>query len=324
MIDNSHWPALQKALGPAGRLGFTARFFTPAHALQDEITFNAESAFPMASTAKIAVAMLAAERIAKGQLSLDERIRIDPHSFAPGLARSPLDHFFYSPFETRRDQTVDELLGFMIHNSDNTATDTLIKRLGGVDAINKFVADLGIQEFHLKHTFAELVAFYYGLRVTPGRRPNILQIVGSIRRLRPPYILRESVERALLESGDDCCTPRAMADLLTALATDSAYAPAYSHMRRCAGGMHRIREGLADFKSMIRTFGHKTGSIGGVANDAGIVQFNDGSFAVICVMTALATAPMPTRDEQIAAATRAAIAAAVPRDGRPAREFRSG
>src|SRR5262245_41569939 len=114
MIDNSHWLILQKALGPIGRLGFAARFFTPAHELHAEITYNAEAAFPMASTAKIAVAMLAAERVAKGELTLDERLRIDPLSFAPGLARSPLDHFFYSPFETRRDHTVDELLGFMI------------------------------------------------------------------------------------------------------------------------------------------------------------------------------------------------------------------
>jgi beta-lactamase class A len=323
MPDSSRWQALEKSLGPAGRLGFAARFFSPSSALQEEISFNADNVFPMASTAKIAVAMLASSRVASGELALDQTIHIDPVLFAPGLARSPLDHFFYWPFQTRRTETVDTLLGFMIHQSDNTATDTLIQKLGGVAGVNAFVADLGVSGFHLKRTFAQLVDFYYGLKLTSGRRPNIVQIAASIHRLRPPYVWRETTERALIETGDDCCTPRAMADLLTVLATAAIYAPAYSHMRQCAGGRHRIRAGLAECKDMIKTFGHKTGSLGGVANDAGIVQFTNGSFAVICVMTALASAPMNIRDEQIAGATRLAIASAVHRDGLPARGLRS-
>jgi beta-lactamase class A len=262
----------------------------------------------MASTAKIAVAMLAAARIASGELSLDEQIPIDPQLLAPGLARSPLDHLFYSPFERRRSETVHRLLGFMIHKSDNTATDVLLHRLGGLQALTRFVESLGISGFRFKRTFGQLVAFYFDLRLPPDRRPRLMEIISAIRRLRSPYVCRNIPEETLIASGEDCCTPNAMADLLVTLAMRTEYSPAYSYMLECEGGLNRIRRGLASSASRIKAFSHKTGSIGGVANDAGIVRFRDGSFAVICIMTSRASAPMRIRDEQIAAATRAIMA----------------
>src|SRR6185436_16879918 len=93
-------------------------------------------------------------------------------------------------------------------------------------------------------------------------------------------------------------------------------AHAYAHMQRCAGGLNRIRKGLAEHTAFIKTFGHKTGSLGGIANDAGIVEFVDGSLVVICVMTCRASASMEVRDEQIATAARAIIAGAVRRGRR--------
>src|SRR4030095_3432107 len=109
MIDNSHWLELQGALGPRGRMGIAARLFGPAGELRDEIKFNADDGFPMASTAKVAIGMLAAACIARGDLSFEEQIRIDPKLLAPGMARSPLDHLFYTPFPIRRSATIDDI-----------------------------------------------------------------------------------------------------------------------------------------------------------------------------------------------------------------------
>jgi beta-lactamase class A len=140
-----------------------------------------------------------------------------------------------------------------------------------------------------------------------NRRPHFGRILAAIPRLRNPYKLREGREDELIRSAEDCCTPRAMTDLLAVLAKEPKYAIAYSHMRRCEGGRNRIRRGLADRMSLIETFAHKTGSMGGVANDAGIIKFPDGSFIAICIMTCRSSAPMEIRDEQIAAAARLLI-----------------
>src|SRR5262245_37746047 len=104
------WLNLQNALGPDGRLGVSARLYTAQGDLREEVSFNAGQRFPMASTAKIAVAMVAASRIAAGDISLDEQIRVSPNVLAPGLARSPLDRLFYVPFEVRRTETIGRLL----------------------------------------------------------------------------------------------------------------------------------------------------------------------------------------------------------------------
>jgi hypothetical protein len=89
MIDNAHWLELQKRLGPQGRMGIAARFFDSVGGLQDEVTFNARQLFPMASIAKIAIAMLVAARVENLELSLDDTIPIDSRLLSPGLARSP-------------------------------------------------------------------------------------------------------------------------------------------------------------------------------------------------------------------------------------------
>jgi hypothetical protein len=79
-------------------------------------------------------------------------------------------------------------------------------------------------------------------------------------------------------------------------------------MERCAGGLGRIRKGLAGHTDRIRTFGHKTGSLGGIANDAGFIEFKDGLVLILCTMTCQCSAPMKVRDGQIAAATAMILA----------------
>jgi beta-lactamase class A len=296
--------ALQKPLGPRGRLGIAARLLDAGggQALR-ELTFNEDQLFPMASTVKIPIAMFAARRINRGDFQADEKIAIDSSLLSPGLVRSHLDHLFFVPFNINRTETVDRLLGFMIHRSDNTATDVLLRRLGGVPAVVSFLNELGIREMHFKRTAGELVAYYYGFRLPEGSGRRIGPILTAIPRLFHPFTSREANEAALIDSSEDCCTPRAMADLLAILVKEPQYALAFSHMERCAGGLGRIRKGLTGHAARIRTFGHKTGSLGGIANDAGFIEFEDGRVLILCIMTCQCSAPMKVRDEQIAAAT---------------------
>jgi beta-lactamase class A len=313
---------LQKRLGPNGRLGVAARVCDSNGIPQDEITFNADLLFPMASTAKTAIAMLAASRITSGALSLDEEIRIRPQFLSPGLAFSPIDHLFYVPFEIRRVESVRKLLGFMIHRSDNTSTDVLIHRLGGVAAVRAFVDDLGIHDFHFNRTFGGQIASYYGLRLPSNRRPHLGQILASIARLSQPYVVRNSAEATIIASGEDCSTPLAMTDLLTILSKRPEYALAYSLMQDCEGGLNRIRKGLDGHRSFVKTFGHKTGSMGGIANDVGVVHLTDGTVVAISIMTSRASVSVEIRDQQIAAAARLIIAQAVRRAGLLVQESR--
>jgi beta-lactamase class A len=307
MTEDSRWPELQKRLGPRGRLGVAFKLFAADGTLRKEISFNADDAFPMASVAKVAVGALTCARIKEGTLTPTERIPIRRSLLAPGFARSPMDHLFYVPFDTHRNETVARLMAFMIRRSDNSSTDALLHRLGGVSAVDRHLQQLGVHGIYLNRTFRELVAFYYGFDLPAERPPHFGQVIGAIARLMHPFNSREKAEQALIDSRQDCCTPRGMTDLLFMVATQEKYAPLYLNMQQCSGGLGRIRRGLSACRSTIASFGHKTGGMGGIANDAGIVKFKDGSFAAICIMTCLANTRMESRNEQIAAATKLAI-----------------
>jgi beta-lactamase class A len=84
------------------------------------------------------------------------------------------------------------------------------------------------------------------------------------------------------------------------------YALVYFNMERCAN-RQRIAAGLKEHWPSVKSCGHKTGSVGAIANDVGIIQFNNGYFAVLAVMTCHSTVRMPVRDDQIAAVTRAIV-----------------
>jgi len=138
-------------------------------------------------------------------------------------------------------------------------------------------------------------------------RHRIGRIVGNIGRMTSPYVCRLNPEEHLVDSGEDTSTPRAIAEVLKRLLISPKYALVYSHMQHCATNKRRIAEGLREHQSIIKSFGHKTGSVGSIANDVGIIHFNNGHSAVIAVLTCLSSARMSVRDEQIAGVTCAIV-----------------
>ncbi len=300
----------RKRLGAAARLGISAVLFDRNGERCTDVGFNEHQRFPMASVVKVPLAMLVASEVANGS-----EISIHSRTASPGLVANPLDRLYFSPFNAVRRCTVDQLMGFMLRNSDNTATDALLHRLGGISALTKFlVHKLHVGGICVKRTMDELLTYYYGLQrydVPEGRhqgvRHRIGTIVANICRMWSPYVCRLNPEEHLVDSGEDTCTARAIADVLTQLTMNPQYAGVYSHMLYCATNRRRIAKGLQEHRAIIKSFGHKTGSIGAIANDVGIIHFNNGQFAVIAVLTCLYKTRMSIRDEEIAGVTCAIV-----------------
>jgi len=305
-VQGDLFQTCRERLGVAARLGVFAVLFDVNGERLSEVGLNESERFPMASIVKVPLAMLVASEIANGSLSLREEIKIRSLTASPGPIGNPLDRFYFLPFDTVRTHTVDQLTGFILHNSDNTATDAVLHRLGGTPSLRKFL----IHELHLdgicvQRTMDELMTYYYGLRrddVPNSSHRGISQLIGSIigniRRMASPYVCQWNREEHLIYSAEETCTPRAIADVLTRVTMNPKFALVYSHLQRCATNKRRIIEGLMQHRPIIRHFGHKTGSLGGIANDVGIVHFNNGFFAVLAVLTCLSTASIRVRDQQ--------------------------
>jgi beta-lactamase class A len=179
------------------------------------ITVNGNTPFPMASTVKIAVAANYLAQVEYGRRSLDDRIG---------------------------GRTAASLMRDMMINSDNHATDVLIRDLGGPDTVQAWLTQHGIT----------------GLRIDR----NIAQLLRAKRDL---WDVRDS------------STPRAMVDLLRRIDDGSLLRPwsrsyLLGLMARCATGRNRMRA-LLPAGTRVE---HKTGTLSGLTTDVGFITMPSG------------------------------------------------
>lgn len=207
-----------------------------------QVLINADQPFPMASTAKIAIAATYLAQVEDGKRTLDEQFPM----LIP--VRQPASE--WGPVAKVREGSVLSAQGLMelsITRSDNEATDALLRAVGGPRAVNNWLSVHGIAGQRLDGDIATLVR-------DDGR-------VDPARTLAVPTT----------------STPRAMIALLAAIDRGNALSPKsravlLDTMTRTVTGSRRIRAGLPEGT----LFAHKTGTLKDVTCDVGIVRLPDG------------------------------------------------
>lgn len=144
----------------------------------ETVSVNGETAFPLASTVKVAVAAAYLSQVDHGRRSLNDNI-------AGVSARSLLERM-------------------MIH-SDNRATDILIRDLGGPTAIQDWVKFQGVSNFRIDRTIARLLAdkrdlWDYRDSSTP------MAMVDLLKRIDKGDVLKPSSRSYLLDVMSRCQT----------------------------------------------------------------------------------------------------------------------
>lgn len=244
------------------------------------VSLRGRESFPMASVFKFPVALTVLRRVDTGTLSLKQPVTIEPKDFSPGV--SPLrDRANGKAIHT----TVGEMLELMVRESDNTAADNLMKMVGGPTGVTLRLRELGAG----------------GVRVDRSEKQISVD-------LRKPG----GVEAFAIDIRDTS-TPDSMADLLVTFWQRRAGLSDASHellvrlMKEMTRGQRRITAGAPKGSSVA----HRTGMMPGTLNDVGIVELPDGGHIAIAVFTKKGklTTSVEAREDDIAAATRAAIAA---------------
>ena len=133
--------------------------------------------FPTASTIKLAILYELVKRADEGALSLDDTIRLDRTRAVPGGLLYELG----TPTLSLRDYA-----NAMIIESDNTATNVLIERLGMV-AITGRMQGLGLGSIRLRRYMIDIEAAKKGLEnvATPAGLAKLLQVVHNAVGLTP-------------------------------------------------------------------------------------------------------------------------------------------
>lgn len=161
------------------------------------VDINGTTSIPAASTIKVPVLAALMEAVQKGEVRLDEKLTMTKE-----LMVSEAGAMQYQPVGSKF--TVLETAIEMIRISDNTATNLLIARLGGIEAVNRRFAALGLETTRLKNLLPDLEGTN---RTTPKEMVELLAKIenGSLLapRARDRYfaILRTTETNTLLSRG---------------------------------------------------------------------------------------------------------------------------
>jgi beta-lactamase class A len=245
LVDHELQDQLRAIVARAqGRVGiYAAEIDGPRHA-----SINAEQAFPMASTMKIAVAATYLQGVDEGRYRLDSTY---PLRIGTGMTGAD------GRVVTRPGMslTAQSLIELMITKSDNQATDALLAAVGGPGAVSRWLASVGISGQRVDRDIATL------LRDDLQKNDPVL---GLDKR--------------------DTSTPAAMVRLLGMLhrgevLTGQSRGVLLGAMSRCVTGKTRI-PGMLPAGTLVA---HKTGTLWAQTSDVGLIRLPDGRNVALAV-----------------------------------------
>lgn len=161
------------------------------------VNFNGITTFAAASTIKIPILVAFFQDVDAGKIYLDEQLATSPSNINSGSGGMQ-----YQPVGTKYSaiHTATE----MIINSDNTATNMIIERLGGKDELNKRFQEWGLDTTEIKNPLPDLE----GTNTTSPRdlamvlaKANQGDLISVRSRDRMLDIMRQTRTRTLLPQG---------------------------------------------------------------------------------------------------------------------------
>ena len=238
------------------------------------ISVRGTERFPMGSVYKFPIVLAALQRVDAGTLKLDQEITIEPKDFSPGW--SPIRDGAKGKAVTL---TIRELLRHTVSISDNTASDSMLRLLGGPAVVSQRMAELGVAGIRIDRPEKTIAAHLDA----PGGRAQYAK------------------------DPRDTATPDEMAALLVKFWNRRDGLSKASHdllmqwMIETPTGTRRIKSAVPAGSVVA----HKTGTMPGVVNDAAIVTSPDGKdHVVIVIFSKAGTSPEKKREDDVAAVAK--------------------
>lgn len=238
------------------------------------IGVNAEELFPTASTFKIPLLYALYQMVDRGEISLSQRVRIEAHHRVPGSG-------VLQDLDPGLEPTIRDIAILMTVVSDNQGTD-LLYNIVGTERIHAALDGLGLKQTRVPMTTKQLLFNYVGLDASDPAHTYDM----SLARMRAgefDYDAAAWSDQA--GSGNDLTTPREMAALCDAIeqgiGLSSASRDGVIDIMKRQKFNDRIPAGLPENIDVA----HKTGSLKGVRNDAGVVYPPNGQPYVISLFS---------------------------------------
>ena len=265
--DNQQNPELQNqitqiASAAKGKVGVAAVVLETG----ENVSLNPHDHFPMQSVYKLPISMAVMKQVDAGKIKLDQKVRVTKDDFIGRNQHSPIRDKNPNGVEL----TVNELLRFAISESDGTASDVLMKLVGGRIPVQMYLTDLPITDTIVLNTEKELGQDWqaqYRNSTSPAAAVSLL------RALHERQGLSETSQALLLK-----------------------------YLTESKPGQNRLK-GLLPAGTVVA---HKTGTSGtqngitAATNDIGIITLPNGRHLAIAVFVSDSPADEATREGVIA------------------------
>jgi beta-lactamase class A len=239
---------------------------------RDTLNFNGNARLVMHSVFKFPIAMTVLHLVDQGKYKLDQKMKV---------SKKDMDPKMYSPLRDKypdgTEIALSELLGYMVSQSDNTACDFLLKKIGGPETVQNYMQSLGIKGINIVASEGDMAKAWevqYTNWCKPTEAVHLLDILYQ--------------GKALSKTSNDF-----LMTIMTATTT----------------GPKRIK-GLLPKDAVVA---HKTGTSGTnsegltpATNDIGIITLPNGKHLAIAIFVCNSTADEAAREGVIAKIAKAA------------------
>jgi beta-lactamase class A len=239
---------------------------------QDTLSYNAHSRLVMHSVFKFPIAMTVLNLVDKGKYKLDRKMKVRKGDMAP-KTWSPLRDKYPEGAEI----PLSEILDYMISQSDNTACDFLLKKLGGPQVVDDYMKSLDVKGIAIKASEADMASAWEVQYLNWGKPADLVKLLELFYN-----------GKVLSQTSNDF--------LMKAMLATST-------------GPKRLK-GLLPADAVVA---HKTGTsptnkdgLTAATNDIGIITLPNGKHLAIAVMVCNSKADEATREGVIAKIAKAA------------------
>ena len=235
------------------------------------VSLRGSERFPMASTFKVPVGVHIMNLIDTGQLTLDKMVTLTPQDFHPGSGK--INQLLFHPGVSL---SIENLMELMLVVSDNIAADVMLREAGGPEAVTARMRALGLDGIRVDRSTARLISDWSGVRTLPPEsewnRDMWDRLYDAV-----PERAHIRARRAEWIDPRDTATPDDMTKLLVHIWKKDLFRP--EHASELLDMMERCQTGRARIKGLLPAgtdVAHKTGSLGGVVNDIGVITLPNG------------------------------------------------
>jgi beta-lactamase class A len=247
--------------------------------------WNGDKAFPMQSVFKAPLGAAVLSEVDAGRLSLDEVITLREQDISPAHSK------IADGWPERTDYTIRELLVWAVGDSDNTAADVLMRKIGGPGALTAWLRGKGVKDVRVDRYERQLQPDANGMasfRIAWKGWPAF----SAARDTLPEALRREATVRYLADPRDTATASGALT-FLRKLAVGELLKPASTTlllrlMSDQNTGPARMKTGLPPGARLAHKTGTSATDLGmtPVVNDIGILTLKDGRrYAVAVFMT---------------------------------------